>query len=351
MKKTLLRLLAAACLLLLLGAGWIGWQVRAFLNTPPEAVGREVVFVAPPGAALLDLADPLRRQGLVTDAGRFRLLVKVTARLEKSRLAVKTGEYALRTDWTPERVLRELTQGKVLLRRVQIAEGLNWRQVGRLAEAAGVVDFASFAEAVRDPELLRKYGVPFPTAEGFLFPETYLLPRALDNDARPVVEAMLKEFRRRIDPLLASLEGQGGAGRDPDALRRLVVLASLVEKETAAPEERARVAGVYAARLEKSMPLQCDPTVIYGLGDSFDGNLRRRDLDDETNLYNTYRHAGLPPGPICSPGEPSLRAAAAPERHDFLYFVAKEDGTHHFSQTLVEHNQAVRKYQLGKSGR
>lgn len=173
---------------------------------------------------------------------------------------------------------------------MQVAEGLTWRQVARLAEAAGVVDAASFAEAVRDPELLGKYGVPFPTAEGFLFPETYLLPRSLDNDARPVVEVMLKEFRRRIDPLLAGLTGQGGAGRDLDALRRLVVLASLAEKETAAPEERARVAGVYAARLERGMLLQCDPTVIYGLGEAFDGNLRRRDLDDETNLYNTYRH-------------------------------------------------------------
>ena len=132
---------------------------------------------------------------------------------------------------------------------------------------------------------------------------------------------------------------------DPDALRRLVILASLVEKETAIPGERARVAGVYANRLRLGMLLQCDPTIIYGVGESFTGSIRKSQLNDAKNSYNTYIHAGLPPGPVCSPGLEAIKAAAIPERHDFLYFVATGvDGGHSFSKTLNDHNKAVQIY-------
>ena len=132
---------------------------------------------------------------------------------------------------------------------------------------------------------------------------------------------------------------------DPAALKRLIILASLVERETAVPDERARVAGVYALRMQKNMLLQCDPTIIYGVGPSFTGAIKRSQLDDAKNLYNTYIHPGLPPGPICSPGLASLKAALNPEQHDYLYFVATgTDGRHVFSKTLNEHNKAVQDY-------
>jgi UPF0755 protein len=130
------------------------------------------------------------------------------------------------------------------------------------------------------------------------------------------------------------------------AIRDKVTLASLVEKETGVAEERHRIAGVFVNRLKRGMRLQCDPTVIYGIGPEFDGNLKRKHLNNPANKYNTYRHGGLPPGPICSPGLDSIKAALNPEEHDFLYFVSRGDGTHKFSKTLAEHNRAVRRFQL-----
>ena len=139
---------------------------------------------------------------------------------------------------------------------------------------------------------------------------------------------------------------------DPAALRRLVILATLVEKETGLPSERPRVAGVYANRLRLGMLLQCDPTIIYGVGPEFSGAIRRSQLEDENNLYNTYKHAGLPPGPICSPGMESVMAAAWPEKHDYLFFVATGggDGGHVFSRTMTEHNRAVQVYRARFGG-
>ena len=188
--------------------------------------------------------------------------------------------------------------------------------------------------------LLEKYGVPAKNAEGFLFPDTYQLTRSQESNGPAVVEAMLKVFDREAKKLWP----QGPP--PPDELMRVVTLASLVERETGAPEERPRIAGVFMNRLRLGMRLQCDPTTIYGMGPDFGGKLTRADLENTDNLYNTYARAGLPPGPICSPGLASLKAAMNPEQNDYIYFVAKGDGTHAFSRTLDEHNRAVRFYQL-----
>jgi UPF0755 protein len=158
-----------------------------------------------------------------------------------------------------------------------------------------------------------------------------------------MAEVMLKEFFRNARKVWP------GGLPDFEEMQRTVILASLIEKETGDTSERARISGVFHNRLRRGMLIQCDPTIIYGLGPDFDGNLRKSDLTNRENPYNTYVHRGLPPGPICSPGLDSLLAAVHPEQHAYLYFVARGDGSHHFSRTLEEHNQAVRKFQLDRN--
>ena len=208
---------------------------------------------------------------------------------------------------------------------------------------------ADFDAVIHDSEFLRHWGIPFESAEGFLYPDTYFMPqpRAMDPAAaRAAAGRMVDTFWRKADALWP--EGRP----DPATLRRVVTLASIVEKETAVPAERSRVAGVYANRLKKNMLLQADPTVIYGLGPDFRGPLLTKHLQDGGNAYNTYRLAGLPPGPICSPGLAALRAALSPEVHNYLYFVANgKDGGHVFSTTLSQHNRAVRDYRNAIRGR
>jgi UPF0755 protein len=198
---------------------------------------------------------------------------------------------------------------------------------------------------VRDKEILAKYSIPADSAEGFLFPETYHIPRPQGGDPRPIAEAMIQGFWTHAAPFVWP-EGSPS----PERLMETVILAALVEKETSLPAERPVVAGVYLNRLRKGMLLQADPTTIYGIGLEFDGNLRRKHLTDASNPYNTYTRKGLPPGPICSPGLSSLLAVIEPAEHDYLYFVSKNDGSHVFSRTLKEHNEAVYKYQIRRSG-
>jgi UPF0755 protein len=319
-------------------AAYHGWT---FLTVPPEDPGREVAFSVEPGQRFADVADRLAEQGVISDALLFRLYAKYTEQGGK----VKAGEFALSTGWTPGRVLEELTTSAGIQRRLSVPEGLTMRQTARVVEEAGFGTAESFMRAARDKELLKKYDIPADTAEGFLFPETYLFTRRQGSDAAYVAEAMLKEFNRQICNVWP---GKPLAGED---LYRAVTLASIVEKETGAPAERTRVAGVFLNRLAKNMLLQTDPTVIYGLGEAFDGNLRRAHLDDPKNPYNTYQRPGLPPGPICSPGLASLLAVAAPEIHDFYYFVATGEGVHQFSKNLNDHINAVNRFQKNrKSG-
>jgi UPF0755 protein len=334
-------LLAAVSLMFvcILGAtGYVLYVSYSFLKSAPEDPGQEVLFHVEPGDNFDKVAKRLEEQGLITNLQYFRLYARYKKQLE----SIQAGEFMLNTGWPPPKVLETLVSGRPILYRLALREGLTWWETAKVVDEAGHAEYGDFAATIKDPELLRKYDIPFDSAEGFLFPETYLLQRPRTKDARPIVEMLLKTFWENAKKVWP------GERPSPEELRRIVILASLVEKETGAPEERARVAGVFAKRLEKRMLLQCDPTTIYGLGLSFDGNLRRKHLNDPENPYNTYQHPGLPPGPICSPGLDSLLAAKNPEDHDYLYFVSMKDGTHYFSKTLREHNNAVRKYQLGR---
>ena len=341
--KIMLRIVGLLFVLALAACGWLWYEAQAFLNSAPETPGREIFFDVTPGARLGQVSAALAEKGLVTDARKFSLL----ARYKQWENRLQAGRFALNSGWTPERVLDALVNGKPVLFRITVPEGLTWWQTGRLLEEAGLVRFADFRDVVTDPDFLRHYGIPFATAEGFLMPDTYLLKKADEPDdaqfkaqARAVAGRMVDNFWRKTAAVWP-----GKVRPKPDDLKTWVILASVVEKETAIDAERPRVAGVYRNRLARQMPLQADPTVIYGLGPAFDGNLRRKDLDDPNNLYNTYQRPGLPPGPISSFGTAALAAAVNPEAHDFLYFVARTDGGEHvFSTTLTEHNRAVRQY-------
>ncbi|WP_297261295.1 endolytic transglycosylase MltG [uncultured Desulfovibrio sp.] len=337
--KILIRLFALLFLCLLLAGGGLAWFVYDFLHSVPESAGREIQFDVLPGASFGKIARELEEKGLVTDAEKFGWL----ARYRKMDNRLQAGRFALRTDWTPDQVLDWLVNGQPVLFRVTVPEGLTWWQTGKLLEAAGFVRFEDFRAVVLDKDFLRKYGIPFASAEGFLMPDTYLIRKddAPDMDsARSVAGRLVDNFWRK-----AETRWPGGQKPQAEELKRLVILASVVEKETAIDGERARVAGVYANRLKRNMLLQADPTVIYGLGAGFEGNLRRKHLDDPANPYNTYQRPGLPPGPICSFGMTALAAAIAPEEHNFLYFVARTDGGEHiFSTNLNDHNRAVRQY-------
>ena len=340
--KILLRALGLLLLLALAGGGWVAYEAHTFLNTTPETPGRDVFFDVPTGARLAQVSAGLVKLGVVTDARKLDLL----ARYKKWENRLQAGRFALNTGWLPEKVLDELVNGHPVLYRVTVPEGLSWWQTGKVLEEAGLVVFEDFRRVVTDPDFLRHYGIPFATAEGFLMPDTYLLKKNEIIDlaqAKAVAGRMVDNFWRKTAAVWP--DGKKPGPGQADQLKTWIVLASIVEKETGIDAERARVAGVYQNRITKGMLLQADPTVIYGLGPAFDGNLRRRDLDDANNLYNTYQRPGLPPGPICSFGAAALAAAVRPEAHNYLYFVAKFDGGEHvFSTNLTDHNKAVRQY-------
>lgn len=305
---------------------------------PAEVPGREAVVLIRPGMSLPAIASELERQGLIRSAHAFLFLARLHSRMG----AARAGEFLLNSGWPPQEILRVLTTTSGLQHRVQVREGLSWWTAARLFEAEGLASREGFAQAMRNATLLEKYSIPAASAEGaegFLFPQTYLLPRSFGDNGAAAVEAMLKEFERQARKLWP--QGLPPAHK----LRRIVILASLVERETGEASERPRIAGVFANRIRLGMRLQCDPSTIYGLGESFDGDLKRAHLEDRSNPYNTYAHAGLPPGPICSPGLDSLKAALSPEAHEYIYFVAKGDGTHEFTSTLPEHNRAVTRFQ------
>jgi UPF0755 protein len=288
-------------------------------GTGPQAIGRLLVE----GGAV---------------SGRLTWRVALWRSGEATRL--KAGEYRFDRAMTVGEVIGKLARGEVYLRSLTVPEGLTIRQMARLYEGAGLGPASAFATAATDVALVSGIDRSARDLEGYLFPDTYGLPRRAT--AADLVRKMVARFEKAFSPVLREeAESQGLSPRD------VVILASLVEKETARADERPVVAAVYQNRLRVRMGLQCDPTVIYALDRAgrYSGNLTRADLSFNSP-YNTYRYAGLPPGPIASPGRASLEAAVRPAPVDYLYFVSRNDGSHAFATTLDEHNGNVRKYQV-----
>ena len=343
-KSPFARLLSLLVLLALLGAGFAAREGWRFLETPGQAPGKNVVINIEPGTGLRGVANLLEAEGIITNSQNFMIL----ARIQQKEQHLQAGRFLMNTGWKPQEVLDQLVNGMSMLYRVTIPEGRTWWEVGKILEQAEMCRAEDFATVIHDPAFLTHWGIPFDSAEGFLYPDTYFLPHPREMDekaARVTANRLLDTFWRKADVLWPN-------GRpDRKSLRETIILASIVEKETGLPEERARVAGVYANRLTKNMLLQADPTVIYGMGPDFSGNLLTKHLEDARNPYNTYRKAGLPPGPICSPGQASIRAALEPEEHNYLYFVASgTDRSHVFSTNLQQHNRAVQAYRRAIRG-
>jgi len=302
------------------------WRVRGS-GDPPQPL------IVAQGAGVLDIGRQLHQLGLVRHPEVFRLYV--LSRGETGRL--RAGEYALEGSMSLEQIVDKLVRGDVVRHTVTFPEGTNLEDMARLAAVKGIPAEA-FLAAARSPALIQDLDPDAKDLEGYLFPDTYDIPRGPDPAAQ-LVARMVRRFRAVIAPELPRLP----SGR---TLRQIVTLASIVETETARPEERPRVAAVFLNRLQKRMPLQTDPTVIYALrrAGTWDGNIRKGDLDVDSP-YNTYRFPGLPPGPIASPGRASLQAALHPAESRELYFVSRNDGSHQFSETLAEHEHWVNLYQ------
>ena len=331
MRAPLRALLVAVFGAALAVAGAAAWFAHAPLDPP----ARPYDFTVKSGASLRTVARQLADDGLLAEPHGFWLLARALGRAGQ----IQAGTYRLEAPVTPLELLDKLARGDALPIEVAFVEGTTVRQwLAVLAKHPHV----AATEAVRDPTALRAaLGIDSRSVEGLLFPDTYrFLAGTKDVD---ILKRARDAMRRRLD--------EAWAARDPalplaNAYEALV-LASIIEKETGQASERPLIASVFVNRLRKGMRLQTDPTVIYGLGDAFDGNLRKRDLLADTP-WNTYTRDGLPPTPIAMPGAASLEAATRPATSDFLYFVGKGDGSHQFSRTLEEHNRAVARYQLGR---
>jgi len=298
--------------------------------------GEEQFVEIPAGAGTRAIGDRLVAAGVVRD----RLTYRAALWLSGQSRRLKAGEYRFDGPATPLDVIAKIARGDVYVVSITFREGLTVADMANLFESHGLGPAAAFALAARDTSLVHDIDPAARNLEGYLFPETYSVPR--HTDASHLVKMMVDGFMHVLTPDLKAAALERGL-----SIRQLVTLASIVEKETGRPEERPLVAAVYENRLRIGMGLQCDPTVIYALqlAGLYNGNLRRDDLHFDSP-YNTYRYAGLPPGPIASPGKASLEAAAHPADVDYIYFVSRNDGTHEFARTLADHNRNVQKFQV-----
>jgi len=329
-------LLAAVILLAGLAAAALRlWYVYVTPVPGPAGVDK-VVLEVEKGSGVRRVATELARAGVVRSPWPLLFGYKVSSRGR----SVKAGEYEFAFPLAPREALRMLVEGRVRLYLLTVPEGLTGPEVGDILARHDFVSDGGFAAAFRNVALIADWDPAADDLEGYLFPDSYSVPRG--TSTADVVADMVAEFRRVND------EGRRRRAAELRlTVREVVTLASLIEEETALPEERPRVAAVFHNRLRLGMKLDCDPTIIYAMrrDGTYRGRLLKKDLD-YPSPYNTYRRAGLPPGPICSPGLTSLDATLHPAVDDSLYFVARGDGSHVFNRSLRDHQEAVRRFQL-----
>jgi len=322
------RLFQLGILLLAAGIGWLAW----FAFTPTATSADTVDFSIEPGSTMRGVARQVNEQGIVVRPWAFRLL----ARLTHSDTAVKAGSYQAARGVTPWQLLQKLTQGDYTQAEIAFIEGWTFRQMRDALDANP--DVKHEALTLPEAELMARIGAAGQKPEGWFFPETYFFARGASD-----VSILARAHRVMQKQLQSAWEAREPGGQLASPYEALI-LASIVEKETGNAGDRPRVAAVFLNRMRAGMKLQTDPTVIYGLGGQFDGNLRKRDLVADTP-FNTYTREGLPPAPIANPGKASLLATLHPAKTDDLYFVSRGDGTSYFSRSLEEHNRAVARYQ------
>jgi UPF0755 protein len=298
--------------------------------------GEEVFVEIPQGAGVSGIASRLAEAGVVSNALAFR----IAARLSGEERKLQAGEYRFAEAARPGDIVARLAKGDVYARLVTFREGLTMFEMAEVFAASGIGTAAEFLTEARDTSRIKAVDPRASSLEGYLFPDTYKMPRA--TGAKGTVDAMVAGFLRVFDADLRAEAAARGL-----STHEAVTLASIVEKETGQAQERPLVSAVYHNRLRINMPLQCDPTVIYALqlARRWNGNLTREHLQ-MNSPYNTYRYPGLPPGPIASPGRASLEAAIRPAAAGYLYFVSRNDGSHVFASTLAEHNRNVQEWQV-----
>jgi UPF0755 protein len=322
-------LLVLAAVASLAGAAW--WWAHA----PIPLNADKIDFTVEPGSSPRRMAQDMNAAGIAVWETGFVWM----ARLSERDKQIKAGGYQVSRGDSPWLVLERLARGDMTQRQITLVEGWSYRQIRQALRDNP--DIKQTLAGVDDAELLKRLGSDAASMEGQIFPDTYIFaPGSSDFE---LLRRAYQEGRKITDKIWA--------GRDPDLPvhneYEMLILASVVEKETGHSSDRPRVAGVFVNRLRLSMPLQTDPTVIYGMGEAYQGRIRKRDLQTDTP-WNTYTRAGLPPTPIASPGRAALLATVHPEAHKFLYFVSRGDGTSEFSATLNDHNRSVTRYILEK---
>lgn len=334
----MLKRLAVVCLVLVVAAGAVavwGWSdYQNYLKTP-ITLSEERLFSIKKGSSFNKVVTQLKDEELVAQ----ELYFKLYARQSKQANQIKAGEYLLTPGITPESLLAILTSGRSVSYKFRITEGSNFKQLLQALQNSKHVSFD--LEGLSHKELLLRLGIDASHPEGLFLAETYFIER--DTKASTILKRANKMLQSTLDKAWQSRQ----QGLPYQNAYEGLIMASIVEKETARADERPIIAGVFTRRMHKKMRLQTDPTVIYGMGDAYKGNIRRKDLRKPTP-YNTYTIPGLPPTPIAMVGREAVHAAFNPKEGKALFFVAKGDGSHYFSATLKEHNNAVRKYQLNR---
>ena len=335
MLRLIKRLLTLGLLAAVIVAAILTFQLLRFQHGNVALADEETVFLIRSGSNIKTIAQELTREGIIEDPWLFILLAK----LKGVETSVRAGEYLIEGEQSPDDLLETFTRGSAIQYDLTVIEGWTFRQMLAAIESDPILEQTLSGKS--DAEIMALLGHPDEHPEGRFFPDTYRFPKGTTD----------VDFLRRAYQVMQSHLQREWNRRDPDLpladAYEALLQATIIEKETAVGFERPLIAGVFVERLRRNMRLQTDPTVIYGLGADFDGDIRFRDLKADTP-YNTYLHAGLTPTPIALPGLDSIRAALHPARTNALYFVSKGDGTHHFSATLEEHNAAVRRYQLNR---
>lgn len=325
----LLNLILLLVIAAVAAAGGLFWYVTSPVALATSPLDFEIV----PGSSMKAVARQVESAGVATPPW---LLIEL-AKLTRSEAAVKAGSYEVETGITPWLLLQKLTRGDVSQAELAIIEGWNFRQLRDKLDAHP--DLRHDSKGMSEAEILQQLGIKETTvAEGLFFPDTYLFGKRSSD------LAVLARAQRMMEKKLVTEWENRTPGLPYRDAYQALTMASIVEKETGRASDRPMIASVFVNRLRVGMMLQTDPTVIYGMGAAFDGNLRRRDLHEDTP-YNTYTRTGLPPSPIAMPGLASLKAALHPASSDAFYFVARGDGSSQFSHSLDEHNRAVQQYQ------
>lgn len=330
LRSIFLTLLVGGAVLGIAGYQIIRWAegpaVPARLNPPNQ------IIRIPDRSTFQQVAALLERERLI----KSRVAFVWIGRLQSADRKIQAGEYELNPSMLPVEILARLLNGQVVLHPVLIPEGLTMMQIADIFGQQGLVDRQELLRLMKDPTFIASLGIQADTLEGYLYPDTYKFPKNVK--AKDVLSTMVEHLRQ-----VYTSELHARAQELKMSQHEVLTLASVIEKESASNGEREEISAVFHNRLKKHIPLQSDPTVIYGLP-NYDGNIHKKDLLSPSP-YNTYRISGLPPGPIANPGIQSIRATLYPSNSRALFFVSKNDGTHQFSSTLAEHNQAVEKYQ------